>query len=162
VRSIEQLLARLTAQSIGSDPKQISGGKPELTTADISLIAAQAPHMSYHALMSKCGADPHSTETLIYWLHNTSLTELFLNPAHDRDSIIIGQLNRLITLTWISWAIPYADEAKTIASRAAYIRAGHDSFTRKYQAHYNFLTSELDYLEVVGRMAIKGFNQPDA
>ena len=75
--SVEILLARLTAQSIGADPKQSTGGKPELNAGDISLIASQAPHMSFHALMTKCCADQISAVQLYVWLHDTSLTEWF-------------------------------------------------------------------------------------
>lgn len=160
--SIEVLLAKLTAQSIGSDPKQPTGGKPEFNAGDISLIASQAPHMSFHALMTKCCADLISAEMLYRWLHDTSLTEWFLNPKNNQASIITGQVNRLVDLALLGWAIPNAKEAATIANRAAYIRAGHDSFRRKYQVHYHYLTGELDYLEMVGRRAINGFNPRDA
>jgi hypothetical protein len=157
--SVENLLARLTPQSVDIEPRQSTGGKPELTVGDISLIASQAPHMSFHALMTKCCADQISAKRLYIWLHDTSLTEWFLNPAHDRESIVIGQANRLVELAFISWAIPRAPEASTLILRAAYVHSGHDSFRRKYQVHYNRLVGELDFLEQVGREAINGFNQ---
>jgi hypothetical protein len=156
--SVETLLSRLTAQSVGTEPKQSTGGKPELNAGDISLIASQAPFMSFHALMTKCCHDRISALRLYVWLHDTSLSEWFLNPAHDRESIIIGQANRLVELAFISWAIPNAPEASTLVLRAAYVHANHDSFRRKYQDHYNRLVGELDFLEQVGREAINGFN----
>lgn len=156
--SVETLLARLTAQSVDINPRQSSGGKPELNAGDISLIASQAPHMSFHALMTKCCGDQISATRLYIWLHDTSLTEWFLNPSHDKESVIIGQVNRLVELAFIGWAIPNAPEASTLILRASYVRANHDSFRRKYQAHYNFLEGELGFLEKVGRQAINGFN----
>ena len=160
--SVEILLARLTAQSTGSDPKQPTGGKPEFNAGDISLIASQAPHMSFHALMTKCCHDPISADRLYIWLHNASLTEWFLNPRIAHASIVVNQVNRLVVLSLIGWALPNAKETATIDNMAAYIHSGFDTYKRKYQAHYSFLTGELDFLEKVGSRAINGFNQRDS
>ena len=157
--SVEIFLARLTAQSVDINPKQAQGGLPEFTAGDISLIASQAPHMSFHALMTKCCFDAISAKKLYYWMHNHSLTEWFLNGENEHASIVIGQANRLVELAMIGWANPNAAESATLIDRATYIRANHDTFKRKYQAHYNYLAAELDFLEAVGRRAINGFNQ---
>ena len=159
--SIEHLLARLTPQSTGTDPRMPGGGKPELTAADISLIASHAPHMSFHALMTKYCHDRISLQKLYVWLHNTSLTEWFLNPVNENVSIHVGQVNRLVDLAIIGWYDPAAQEAATLPSRASYIKANHETFKRKYQTHFNYLTGELDLYEAIGRRAIKGFIRRD-
>ena len=62
----------------------------------------------------------------------------------------------------IGWANPQAKEVKTIASRAAYIKANHDTYARKYQLHYSYLTGELGYIEAVGKAAVNRFNPRNA
>lgn len=155
--SVEKLFARLTAQSSGPNPKEPGGGKPEFTAADISLIASHAPHMSFHALMVKNCHDEHSLEKLYTWTQDTSLTEWFLNPKNTNAVIQPGQVNRLMELAIIGWCNPNSVDAKTLPSRAKYVKVNHETFKYKYQPHYNFLTGELDYIEEIGRRAVYGF-----
>lgn len=159
--SLDQLLARLTAQSIGSDPREPKGGKPELTAADISLIASHAPHMSFHALMVKCCHDPLSLGKLYVWLHDTSLTEWFLNKENEATTVQVGQVNRLVELSIIGWFNPGSRHAATLPCRAAYVKTGADTFRSKYQKHFNYLVGELDFVEQIGRRAIQGFRRSD-
>lgn len=154
--ALENLLARLTPQSNGTEPR-MPGGKPELTVADISLIASHAPPMAYHALMTKCCFDPISTERLYAWLQDTSLTEWFLNPVNEQARIQVGQANRLVSLSMIGWAIPNAEESRTQANCATYLKTSQDTFKRVYQKHFLFLQGELGYQEALGRRAIKEF-----
>lgn len=157
----DKLLARMTAQSSGPNPKEPGGGVSELTASDISLIASHAPPLSWHALMVKCCHDKISLRELIVWAHDVSLTEWFLNPANENANIKPGQVNRLVELSIIGWFNPQAKEVATVAARSAYIRAVHNTYKNVYQAHYAFLTGELGYVEAVGRMAIKRFQTFD-
>jgi hypothetical protein len=155
--SIEYMLARLTAQTGNLDPRIPGGGIPELTAADISLIAAAAPHMSYHALMAKYCDDQISEREILAWAHRTSLDEWFTNPAHATTPVQARQLNRLAELTVLAWINPQLPHGTSIPTRAAYIGANHDTFRHNFQSHYAFLTGELGYLERIGIIAAYKF-----
>jgi len=154
--SIEYMLARLTAQT-NWDSRIPGGGVPELTVADISVIAAAAPHMSYHALMVKYCDDQLSERALLSWLHQTSLDEWFTNPDYASVRIEARQLNRLAELAMLAWLRPSHPHATSIQTRAAYIGANHETFRRNYQAHYAFLLGELGLLEQIGLRALREF-----
>jgi hypothetical protein len=151
------MLARLTAQTSWADTRIPGGGKPELTVADISVIAAAAPHMSYHALMTKYCDDQGSERVLLSWTHQTSLDEWFTNPQYAALRIEARQLNRLAELALLAWLKPQAPHATTIQSRAAYVGANHETFRRNFQAHYAFLIGELGFLEQIGLRAVVAF-----
>ena len=156
--STEYLLTRLTAQTSWSDTRIPGGVKPELTVADISVIAAAAPHMSFHALMTKYCDDQQSEKIVLSWTHQTSLDEWFTNPVHAATPITARQLNKLAELAVLAWLRPQQPHATTLRTRGAYIGANHETFRRNFQAHYAHLVGELQYLEQIGVNAVRNFH----
>ena len=152
--SFENMLARLTAQSASMEPI-VPNGKSELTPAEIAMIASRAPRMSFHALMVKYCHDANSLKSLYIWLHNTSLTDWFLNPENRQATIQVDQANRLVELSIIGWFDQTAKESATLVSRAAFVGANHKTFQRRYQTHYSYLEGELGFLEAIGLREIK-------
>jgi hypothetical protein len=151
--SLQHVMTRITERTAWPNPDAV-GGPPEYTVGDCALIASQAPHMSFHAIMAKFCGDVISANRIHSWLHDTSLTEWFLNPVNERRTVGIGQVNKLVELAIIGWAVPFAAEVSTIASRAAYIGAAKETYRTRYQPHYSYLTGELSFLEHVARRAI--------
>lgn len=156
--SIEYMLARLTAQTTWRDHHMPAGGKPELTAADISVIAAHAPHMSFHALMAKYCDDAISEKAIMSWAHQTSLDEWFTNPTYAAVRIEARQLNRMAELAVLAWLHPRLPHATSIATKAAFVGANHETFRRNFQAHYAFVVGELGFLEAVGLEAVRKFH----
>lgn len=154
---IDKMLARLTAQSNGPNPKEPGGGAPVFTAADISLIASVAPHMSWHALMAKHCDDLHSKLKILEFAHTTSRMEWFSNPAYSTIRIEAQQLNKLADLAVMGWISPRAKATATLETRAAYIGANYETYRKNFQPHYAFITGELAFLESVGATAIRKF-----
>ena len=151
------MLARLTAQSNGPNPKEPGGGLPTFTAADISLIASVAPHMSWHALMAKYCDDLHSRMEIREFAHTISRMEWFSNPAYETIRIEARQLNKLADLAVMGWVSPKAPATATLETRAAYIGAGYETYRRVFQGHYAFIVGELAFLQTVGETAVKRF-----
>lgn len=159
--SIEHLLARLTAQTSWREPRVAPGGAPEFTAADISLIASHAPHISFHALMAKCCQEQQSIQELGDWTFNLSVNEWFYNPACEGIRFEARQLKKLVALAVVGWLDPQIEQARNLETRAAWIGANAETYRRNFQAHYSYLTGELDYVMAIGRRAIYGFKRDD-
>jgi len=160
--SIENMLARLTAQTNWKDNQMPGGGKPELTAADISVIAAQAPHMSFHALMAKNCDDAISAKELLIWVRETSLVEWFSNDGYASIRFEARQLKRLCELAMQVFINPNHPDGQTQEARAAFVGVSHDTFKRSFQVHYAYLLQELGYLEQVGERAVREFMRDDS
>lgn len=156
---IENLLARLTAQSSGPNPKEPGGGVPEFTAADISLIASRAPSASFHALMARCCDDPISVRELGHWAFNESINEWFSNSAREAIRIEARQLKKLTALAVASWLNPHIPQAQSIEARAGWVGAAKETYRTNLHPHLAYLQQELDYLAAVGSRAIYGFKR---
>ena len=157
----DKLLARMTAQSSGPNPKEPGGGVAMYTAADISLIASSAPHMSFHALMVKCCHDPISLKVIYSWLRRVSVEDWFNNEENNQRTIQISQANKLISLAILAWDNPLAPDVKTTADIARSIGTAYGTFQTRYQRHYHYLVKELQYVEAVGRSALAGYMKQD-
>jgi hypothetical protein len=155
--SIEYLLARLTAQTNWKDKQMPGGGVPELSVADISVIAAAAPHPSFHALMAKYCDDQASESAIIKWTHEHSRKEWFTNPDLRSIRFEARQLNLLDELAVLAWLNQASQHAVSISTRAAYVGVNHETFRRNFQEHFAFLVGELGLIEQIGTRAVYEF-----
>jgi hypothetical protein len=159
--AIENMLARLTAQSNGPNPKEPSGGLPTFTAADISLIASSAPHMAWHALMAKYCDDLQSRLEIREYTHTISRMEWFSNPAYETIRVEARQLNKLADLVVMCWLNPRVPAGATLESRSAYVGMNHETYRRNFQPHYAHLAGELGFLQQVGERAVRRFLRRD-
>lgn len=151
--SVEQQLARITAQSHNADPKHVPGGKPELTADDIRAGVSFLSSHQYHALMAKWCDDDQSKKTLARLMYSQSLKR-FVETYPDKPTK--GSDHHKLVLHSIKYFLaPAKGEKLTDEQHAGAIGVSRKTFTGKYRYHVALLVSVLQQLESDGRRALR-------
>lgn len=145
-----ELSRAFTAQSKWADPKNIRGGKAELTADDVraavSIGLADHP-FAFHALMWKWCEDPISFETLIFNLNDVAV--LNWHERHPTRTIRGRDHRRLVEYAIEYWCNPETGQKLGDKGAAEHIGVHRDTFSSKYRDHFNRVTADLMELELV-------------
>jgi len=155
--SPEYYLVRLTAQSKGSDPKVISGGRPELTSQDIqTLVALVRDRLDYLALTAKyCQSELAETQ-LLETTKADSIRIWHGTPSNWNTPIKTVELFRMAEAAMIVFLTPRDPQGRerTDTWISEYLGVHRNTYAKKNRAHCLKLLSRLSTFESSGLRAI--------
>jgi hypothetical protein len=150
-----KILARLTAQSLGSDPKLPPGGIPEFTAEDVRATLGKAqPQVAFHCVMAKHCEDEYSEDWLIRYSHMKSRAAWHEAAANKRRLICTQQLDLVGELALLYHLVPYQASKRSEANNAKWCQVARNTYRAKYEQHRRALTTFLDDMELqaIGKM----------
>ncbi|MDB4312034.1 hypothetical protein N9937_01260 [bacterium] len=155
--TIEFQLARaFTAQSKNADPKQIRGGKVELTAEDVkcAVCTSLVEHpFAFHALMWKWCEDEVSRGILLFNLNDVAL--LNWHERYPSQSIRSDEHIKLIEWAIEYWCKPEMGKRMGDQGIANHMQIHRDTYQNKYRQHFNRVTSDLLEMEYIAMQDYK-------
>jgi hypothetical protein len=147
--SIEFYLARITARSLGADPKQPPGGRPSITADDIrAAISLATKPREFHAMMAKYCGDDLSEAALLDWLVRYSGARYLVDYP---TGLISGERNQAIAESAMIWFLnPTQGAARGLAGNARHAGVDPKTWRKYYDQHWRRMTAELFDLEANG------------
>lgn len=154
----EYFLVRLSAQSKGSDPKQPSGGKPELTAQDIQMLCSMVGSVfDYWAITAKYCQSEVAEKNLLQAMRHLSRRSWHETEAFRDIPVNTDELDRMAEASVLSFLNPRDSEGNLRGDQwaAAYMRCHRNTFVKKFKAHWLRLTAKLNQLETSGLADIR-------